>query len=386
MSLGKLVATAGVLAFVASPLLAQQGSVKDDSKFILGVATDNLLEIRLGDLATQKATNASVKQFGQQMVNDHTTMLNQWRTLVSQTGYPFQPGLNKQQQDEFNRLSKLSGSQFDQALMTKMINDHQTEITKFQSEGMAAKSTEVRQLVTSSLPTLQQHLTLANQVGAQVGATTTVAVGGNPPTNPVPQGAPGGGVTPGQTTPPGQVSTPGQVTTTGQVATQTTTTEQKNIKADARFIQAVNQGNLLQLRLNQLALQEARNPEVKGFAQRMLSDFTSIQTQWNTLGSSNGMTLTPVMGPKHNDKLKEVRKKSGKDGFDKAYMTMVIRNLKDYLDYLQKDGREKTKSSQVRNLVNNEIPTLANRFNEAKRIGSQVDADTSPTLRAVSTK
>ena len=40
----------------------------------------------------------------------------------------------------------------------------------------AAQSAEVRQLAASGLPTVEQHLTMAQQVGSQVGATTGIAV------------------------------------------------------------------------------------------------------------------------------------------------------------------------------------------------------------------
>jgi putative membrane protein len=393
MSLGRLMATAGglmiALVGATSPLLAQ-GNVKDDSKFIRDVATDNLLEVRLGDLASTKATNASVKQFGQQMVTDHTAMLNQWRELVKQTGYPFQPGLNKQQQDEFNRLSKLSAVDFDRTFMTAMVQDHQTAISKFQTEGMSAKSTQVQQLVSNNLPILQQHLDLANRVGAQVGSTTTVAVTPTTPNSPTTQGAPGGGVTPGQTSNPGQVNTPGQTsnpgqtTTSGTVTTQTNTSSQNNVKADAKFIQEINQDNVLELRMAQLATDKGQDSEVRQFARQLVADRTRLEGQWKSMASSNGMTLGDGLGPKHQSKVKELQKKSAKD-FDKAYMTMVIRNLKDYLDYLQKEGRA-AKTSQVRDLVNNDIPVLHNQLATAKRIGGKVGADTSPTPRNVSTK
>jgi putative membrane protein len=310
---------------------------------------------------------------------------------VSQSGYPFQPGLSSQQQDQFNRLSKLSAADFDRTYMNTMIQDHQTEISKFQSQGMAAKSNEVRQLVSSSLPALQQHLNQANQVGAQVGSTTTVAVTPTTPNNPTTQGAPGGGVTPGASTNPAPVSTPGQTTTTsgqtsttGTVATQTSTTTQNNVKADAKFIREINQDNVLELRMAQLAVGKAQDSEVRQFAQQLVTDRTRLQAEWNTMASSNGMTLGNGLGKKHQSKLKELQKKSGKD-FDKAYLTMTVRNLKDYLDYLQKEGRA-AKTTQVRQLVDNDIPVLQNHFTTAKRIGAKVGADTSPQLRSVSTK
>src|SRR4051794_31695258 len=46
--------------------------VREDKDFIRELASDNLLEIRLGELAQRKATDPAAKQYGQRMVTDHT--------------------------------------------------------------------------------------------------------------------------------------------------------------------------------------------------------------------------------------------------------------------------------------------------------------------------
>jgi hypothetical protein len=59
--------------------------------------------------------------------------------------------------------------------MTQAIQDHKDDIDYFQREGQAAHSSQVRELVASTLPTLQDHFKQAKEVGVQVGADTTAA-------------------------------------------------------------------------------------------------------------------------------------------------------------------------------------------------------------------
>ncbi|HKP11880.1 MAG TPA: DUF4142 domain-containing protein, partial [Blastocatellia bacterium] len=44
----------------------------DDRKFIMEAAHGGMMEVKLGRMAADKATNADVKQFGQRMVDDHS--------------------------------------------------------------------------------------------------------------------------------------------------------------------------------------------------------------------------------------------------------------------------------------------------------------------------
>src|SRR6185295_19143988 len=103
-----------VVALAAVPLapIHAQGQISQlsqDSKLIFQMASSNIMEVRLGQMAQQKATNAAVKQFGQQMATDHTNLENQLTGLVSKNGTNFQPGMSKESEAEVSRLEKLSG-------------------------------------------------------------------------------------------------------------------------------------------------------------------------------------------------------------------------------------------------------------------------------------
>ena len=103
-----------VIALAAVPLapIHAQGQISQlsqDSKLIFQMASSNIMEVRLGQMAQQKASNASVKQFGQQMVTDHTNLENQLTGLVSKNNSNFQPAMSKENEAEVSRLEKLSG-------------------------------------------------------------------------------------------------------------------------------------------------------------------------------------------------------------------------------------------------------------------------------------
>jgi len=355
-----------------APTSQVQADIRADLPFMQEAASANLMEVQLGQLAQQRAVTPAVKQFGQRMVNDHTSLQNQLANTASQNGVSFTPSLSSDHQKQISQLQSINALQFDRAYMTAMIQDHQNDVAKFQSQSSAAHSAPVRSLIANTLPVLQQHLDLARQVGSQLGVQ--VATTPTTPTNPT-------------TTPP-VVTTP-PVTTTPPVVTQpnvptqntpVTAAQRADVKKDQKFVNEIAQDNILEARLAQLAIDKAQNSAVKQFAQRENSDHTRIQDDWSAMTSNAGLPVQRGIGTKHRQKLEKLQKLSGR-AFDRAYMTMEVQNHKDYLDYLQKEGRA-SNSGVVRNLVDRTIPIFMEHFNNAKRTGSQVGAETDVTLRS----
>jgi len=319
-----------------------QSDISADMGFVREAASGNLMEIQLGQLAQNKASNPAVKQFAQRMVADHNNLENQLTSVASTGGQSFTPTMDSRHQNQINKLQGLSGAEFDRNYMSLMIRAHQRDVTNFQTQSQSANSAQVRTLATNSLPVLQQHLSLAQQVGAQVGADSTGNyAGGN-------GGNQGGGA-------------------------------HGDIKADAGFIREVNSDNQMQIQLAQLARQRSKNPQVRQFAEQAITDHNGLQNQWNAMASQNGMTLHQGLGPLHKEKITNLKKASDKN-FDKAYMTTMIQQYSDETSYWQKEGRA-SQSAQVRQLVNAGLPTLEQNFNEAKRLGRQLGIDPNEALK-----
>ena len=117
-----------------TPSQSGDQEMSNDLPFLRVAAGANLLEIRLGQVALSKASNTTVKEFGQRMTTDHTRLEQELSSMVSRNGIALNAGLSSEQNDKINRLQNLSGQQFDQAYMSMMIQAHQTDVTQFESK------------------------------------------------------------------------------------------------------------------------------------------------------------------------------------------------------------------------------------------------------------
>ena len=132
-----------------------------DRKFIEEAARGGVAEVELGKLAAQKASSPEVKQFGQRMVDDHSKANDKLQQLASQKGVNVPNEMDAVSKREYDKLQKLSGASFDQEYIKAMVKDHHKDVKDFQKEEKSAKDAELKTFVSTTLPTLEQHLKLA---------------------------------------------------------------------------------------------------------------------------------------------------------------------------------------------------------------------------------
>ena len=132
-----------------------------DRKFMEKAAAGGLAEVQLGQMAAQKATADDVKKFGQRMVDDHTKANDQLKQIATRKGVNLPTEPDSSTRREMDKLSKLQGAAFDREYMKHMVSDHKKDVSEFKSEANRAKDPSVKQFAATTLPTLQQHLELA---------------------------------------------------------------------------------------------------------------------------------------------------------------------------------------------------------------------------------
>src|SRR5262245_15842854 len=142
----------------------------------------NVTEVELGKMASGKAENPRVKEFADLMVKDHTEALMKLRNVP---GAPPDVKPNARQQQTMDRLSKLSGAQFDREYMRTMVSDHQQAVKFLEHLSGQAKQpgttggstapsdTDLASVARELLPTVQHHLQLAQEIQKELQPTST---------------------------------------------------------------------------------------------------------------------------------------------------------------------------------------------------------------------
>jgi len=145
-----------------------------DRRFIEKAAKGGMAEVELGKLAQQRAASEQVKQFGSRMVEDHGKAIDQLKRLAESKGVTLPTEPDASETRLMHKLQNLSGAEFDRVYMKEMLSDHKKDVSEFKSKANGARDADVKSFAETTLPTLQQHLDLAQSVEA---ATRTAAQG-----------------------------------------------------------------------------------------------------------------------------------------------------------------------------------------------------------------
>ncbi len=127
-----------------------------------------MAEVEAGKLAEQKAQDAQVKQFAQRMVHDHTQANDRLKQIAASHGVSLPAHLDKKGQKELDKLGKLSGEDFDKTYMKDQVSDHKKVIDEFEKEAKSGKNADIRNFAENTLPTLKEHLQLAQSAQESV--------------------------------------------------------------------------------------------------------------------------------------------------------------------------------------------------------------------------
>jgi putative membrane protein len=131
---------------------------KQDSSFVVSAVSGGIMEVQLGELARQKAGNQAVKDFGNQMVEDHSKANSELSQLLRGKGFRITDSLQEKHQKHISMLREKTGAAFDKAYVDHMVKDHEEDVKAFEKASKEAKDADIKAFATKTLPVLKMHL------------------------------------------------------------------------------------------------------------------------------------------------------------------------------------------------------------------------------------
>ena len=151
--------------------MKHEAGANPDQAFMNGAAQGGMAEVELGKLAKDQGSNDAVKNFGQHMIDDHSKANDELKDLASKKNVTLPTSLSAKDQGTKGRLSKLSGKAFDRAYIRDMVADHRKDGAEFRREANNGKDPDVKAWAAKTLPTLENHLKMAEDTERQIGAS-----------------------------------------------------------------------------------------------------------------------------------------------------------------------------------------------------------------------
>jgi putative membrane protein len=142
--------------------------IENDTKFAVNAADGGLMEVELGKLALTNASSQQVKDFGQQMVNDHSAGNDELKAIAQRKNISLPASLSESKQKKVNDMAKKKGADFDKAYVDMMVKDHEDDISEFKKEADKGNDTEIKNWAAGKVAVLQHHLDMAKSANDAV--------------------------------------------------------------------------------------------------------------------------------------------------------------------------------------------------------------------------
>jgi len=151
---------------------AKRDTVPSAQSFLKKAAEGQQAEIAMGRLASERAGDEKVKQFGALMMEDHRKASKEIQLLALKEGVVLPTELTGKHQDKREEFAQLAGDAFDRAYIRYMLRDHRKDVKEFERQAKAIKDPQVQRWAEGTLPLLKQHLQTAQRIASSIGIDT----------------------------------------------------------------------------------------------------------------------------------------------------------------------------------------------------------------------
>jgi putative membrane protein len=160
----------GVLVALSTFIVPASGQKTDskDVEFMKEAAMGGMFEVKLGELAQEKANFQDVKGFANRMVTDHSRANKSLMTLANSKNVMLPKELDKKHKDLYEKLAKLQGREFDKEYMRNMVEDHEGDVASFKLAATFVQDSELKAWVNQVIPVITEHLRMAKEIHGKI--------------------------------------------------------------------------------------------------------------------------------------------------------------------------------------------------------------------------
>jgi putative membrane protein len=167
MAAHTLLSAAGIAAFGLS-IVAAAAPGEGDQQFLARAIQSDIAEVKLAELALQRSNDDGVRELAHRLQTDHTSSMQEATTLARMLSVMIPSAPTEDAQRHYETLARLSGAAFDEAFVEHMVEGHREAVRDFRERAEAnddsANAGAVAGLAKKSLPTLEQHLAIAEEL------------------------------------------------------------------------------------------------------------------------------------------------------------------------------------------------------------------------------
>lgn len=137
--------------------------LEKDADFVVNTVASNYAEIKLAQLAKDKATDAKVKEMAGMLEKDHSRILDELKAYANKHGISVPLEETTEAQKDYDKLADKTGGDFDKDWCNALEDKHEKSIDNFESRLDKTEDPELKDWITTTLPGLRTHLEMLKE-------------------------------------------------------------------------------------------------------------------------------------------------------------------------------------------------------------------------------
>ncbi|MBE9052517.1 DUF4142 domain-containing protein [Nostocales cyanobacterium LEGE 11386] len=136
-----------------------------DRVYVNEAAQAGMAEVEMAKLALEKSNNDNVRQYAQQMIQDHTPANKELMQLAQQKGITPPTDVGSKYQAIIAQLSQLSGADFDLAYRNEAgMNGHMENLVIHTRQLQIGQDPDLQAFAAKNIPIVERHLQLVDEL------------------------------------------------------------------------------------------------------------------------------------------------------------------------------------------------------------------------------
>jgi putative membrane protein len=149
----------------SKPTDKQNHRMEKDAEFMAKLAEANMMEIEMGKVAKTNGSSPKVIEFGEMMVNHHTKMLTDLKSLAATKNINVPADIDEKLKEKLNDLAQKHGKDFDEKYIDEMVSDHKKDIKEFEDKIKDEEcDPDIKNMLKEGLPVLNHHLDAITEI------------------------------------------------------------------------------------------------------------------------------------------------------------------------------------------------------------------------------
>ena len=138
---------------------------------------------------------------------------------------------------------------------------------------------------------------------------------------------------------------------------------------DQQFLRHAARDGLAEVQLGQRAAEQATNPEVQRFGQRMVTDHTKANQELMALAQSKNISIPKAVDKQHQKTAEALAKKQG-PSFDREYMRDMVKDHEKAVQLFTTEANAGS-DADIKAFATKTLPTLQEHLQMARQLTQQ---------------